>query len=483
MSLANSMATIADSIFRPKSIAVIGALSDPDKEYRIGWVGRLARFGYAGHIYPVNPKADTILGIPCYQSILDVSDTIDYAIVAVPRQAVNRVIGDCIKKQVKVVHVFSAGFDETGTDFGKGLQSELERTLSTGNTRLIGPNCMGVYSPAGKLTFETSFTKENGAIGFISQSGIGAIKLIGLAQDRGLRFSKAVSYGNGLDLNESDFLEYLIDDPDTKIILIYLEGAKDGPRFFRALQRCIPTKPVILLKAGLSDSGAGAAASHTGSLAGDKQVWQALFKQTGVIPIATFDEAVDQLIALVNIKEIHGRNIGLVGRGGGFGVIAADICEKYGLHVPRLNDQTRALLAEITPAESGSSVRNPVEIGLGISGLSEHFGRGLKLVADDPNINVVVTFLSPEDYLSFGSLTEDWVGQVSTDLIKAAHELCKPIAVVFLLGRNTQVFDYIVRVQERLQNAGIASFTSMDSAISAISKLATYNRENFRGIY
>lgn len=143
MSLANSMATIADSIFRPKSIAIIGALSDPDKEYRTGWVGRLSRFGYAGRIYPVNPKADTILSIPCYHSILDISDTIDYAIVAVPRQAVNRVIGDCIKKQVKVVHVFSAGFTETGTDFGKGLQSELERTLSTGNTRLIGTKLYG----------------------------------------------------------------------------------------------------------------------------------------------------------------------------------------------------------------------------------------------------------------------------------------------------------------------------------------------------
>jgi acyl-CoA synthetase (NDP forming) len=474
----NPITDIADKMFYPKSVAVVGAVSDREKEYMAGWVGRLTRFGYGGKIYPVNPKAESVLDIPCYPSVPDIPGEVDYAIIATPAAAVNKVVGDCIKKQVKVVHVFSAGFVETGTLSGKRLQSELGRTLAAGSTRLIGPNCMGIYSPAGGLTFDTCFTKESGTIGLISQSGAGARRLVCLAQDRGLRFSKVISYGNGLDLNESDFLEYLIDDPDTHFVMVYLEGTKDGHRFLRALQRCIPAKQVILLKAGLSDSGAGAAASHTGSLAGNKQVWQALFRQTGAIPVSTIEEAVDLLIGIINIGDIPGMNLGIVGRGGGYGVIAADMCERHGLRVPKLTERTRALLAEITPAESGSSVRNPVEIGLGVYGLSQHYGKGLRLVADDPNIDAIITFLSPEDYLQYGSLGEGWAERLSADLIKAAREPRKPVAVTFLLGRNVQLFEEIIHIQEHLQNAGIASFTAIDSAVRTVSKLATYT--NFK---
>ena len=357
--------------FMPKSIAVIGASRDSDREMKTGWIGRLVRYQYQGKVYPINPNATEILGFKAYPSVTAVPEPIDYAIISIPSEAVASQLKDCVTKNVKIVHVYTAGFAETGTIKGKQLQAEMKEILKGSQTRLIGPNCMGVYCPASRITFDVRFPQESGSIAFISQTGVGGRRLINLATGRGLRFSKVVSYGNALDLNGTDFLEYITVDPDTKIILLYLEGLQDGRRFFRLLQECTKEKPVVLLKAGLSESGAGAAASHTGSLAGSRQVWQSLFRQTGAIPVETLEEAVDQLIALQNMPPVKGRRVGLVGRGGGIGVITSDMCEREGLNVPQFSPQIREQLQKMT--EAGSTNRNPVEIGLGQKGVSKYY--------------------------------------------------------------------------------------------------------------
>lgn len=463
---------IEDYVFNPSSVAVVGASSDNRKEMSGGWVGRLIRFGFKGEIYPINPRAENILGLRAYPSIRSVPGSIDYAIVSVPARVVPEVVKESISKGVKVIHVYTAGFSETGKELGRVLQAELRELVHASNTRLIGPNCMGVYSPGSGLTFDTRFSKEQGSIGFLSQTGVGGRRLIYLANQRGLYFSKAISYGNAIDLDGPDFLEYFITDPQTKFILIYIEGLKQGRRFFTALKRSAKTKPIVLLKGGLSESGAGAAASHTASLAGSRQIWQTLFRQTGVIHVESLEEAVEQMVAVVNIPHILGRRVGLVGRGGGIGVIAADMCEAQGLIVPQFATETREQLARITPAEAGSSVRNPVEIGLGKRGLSQYYTEGIKIVASDPQIDSVITFLDPEDYVHYG--IGGWVDQVSEGLVESTKTLSKPLVAAFMLGRDVKVFESLIQIQDRCQEMGIACFLGLDTAIKAVAKLIRY---------
>jgi acyl-CoA synthetase (NDP forming) len=357
-----------------------------------------------------------------------------------------------------------------GTQEGIALQGELENIIKTGDTRVIGPNCMGVYCPSGGLSFDIRFPKESGPIAFLSQTGVGGRRLIQLATGRGLRFSKAVSYGNAIDLNVIDFLEYAVADPETKLILLYLEGLTDGRRFFTLLREC--KKPVVLLKAGLSESGSGAVASHTASLAGSRQVWESLFKQTGAVSVDTLEEAVEQMVALQTLPPLKGRRIGLVGRGGGMGVVAVDMCEREGLKVPPLDRETRNRLATFITADSGLTTRNPVEIGLGPTGVSEHYVAGLQIVASDPQIDFIITFLNPEDYIHYG--VKGWVEDISGALIKAKKAVPKPFAVVFFAAQSGEVFETILRIQRTCMEAGIACFSSMDAAIKAISKSITY---------
>jgi acetyltransferase len=459
-----------DNIFHPKSVAVIGASSDSEKEKNSGWVGRLVQFGYKGKIYPINPKGGEILGLKAYPSIGEVPDPIDYVIIAIPRHLVPGSLKGCVAKGVKVTHIYTAGFSEVGAEEGPKLQRELEEIIRTGNSRVIGPNCMGIYCPSGGLSFDIRFPKESGSITFISQTGVGGRRLIHLATGRGLRFSKAVSYGNAIDLNVVDFLEYASSDPETKLILLYLEGLLDGRRFFNLLREC--QKPVVLVKAGLSESGQGAVASHTASLAGSRQVWDALFKQTGAIPVETLEEAVEQMIALQTLPPIQGRRVGLVGRGGGIGVVATDLCEREGLKVPQLGQETRNQLAKITPADAGSSIRNPVEIGLGITGVAEHYVKGLQIIAADPQVDFLITFLNPEDYLHYG--VKGWAEDIRKGLVEAKKMLAKPLAVVFLQGQDVEVFQSVNQIQRDCLKEGIGCFPSLDVAIRAVTKLITY---------
>ena len=466
------MQFIDQFVFNPQSVTVIGASSNDKKELSQGWVGRLVQFKYPGKIYPVNPTAGTVLGLKAYPSVGKIPDSVDYAVIAVPAPAVPGVVGECLEKGVKLIHVYTAGFSETGEDSGRALQVKLEDLMGGKESRLIGPNCMGVYCPKGGMTFDPRFSKEPGSIGFLSQTGVGGRRLINLANQRGLQFSKAVSYGNAVDLDGPDFLEYFVSDPETKLVLIYLEGLKRGRAFFHALRQCNKTKPVVMLKGGLSESGAGAVVSHTASLAGSRRVWQALFRQTGVISVESLEEAVEQLVALVNLPPITGRRVGLVGRGGGIGVIAADMCEASGLSVPAFLRETREKLAKMTPADAGSSVRNPVEIGLGRKGLSEYYGDGIRVVAADPQIDFVITFLNPGDYVHYG--IGDWFEQVSNGLIDIGKSLEKPLIVAFLQGRDPKIFESIIQIQDRCQEAGIPCFSGLDSAIKAMGKLVRY---------
>lgn len=459
--------------FYPKSVAIVGASSNEQKE-KLMWTGRLQQFGYSGRLYPINPRAPQILDCKAYPSIKDIPEPVDYAIISITAEFVPQVMKECIDSGVKVVHIFAAGFAETGKEKGKELQAELQSIIRGGKTRVIGPNCMGIYCPASGMTFNIRFPREAGTVGVISQTGAGLQGFIPQADKREIRFSKAISYGNGIDLEAADFLEFLAEDPETKLIFCYTEGLRDGRHFFEAARKCMErNKPLIILKAGLTEGGRGAVASHTASIAGSEKVWQGFFKQTRCVSVETLEEGVNQIVAFQYLKPPRGKAVGIVTRGGGVGVIATDQCERNGLSVPALNIDTKKELEKITPAEAGSSIRNPVEIGFDRSGVSKHYAEGIKLVASDPNVNILLVQINPHFYIQYG-VTSQQIEEAVDVLVNTAKEISKPMAAVIPVGDTADTIEPVLRAQTRCLKGGLAVFSDMEVAIKAVSKLVRY---------
>jgi acyl-CoA synthetase (NDP forming) len=466
------------NVFYPNSVAVIGAYSNEAVE-KDRWTGWLLNLGYRGQVYPINPRAKQILGFKAFASVKEVPGPIDYAVIAVPRSAVPTALKECIEKGVKIVHIFTAGFAETGETEGISLQKEIVSIIRGSNTRVIGPNCMGAYCPAGGLGFGGKFgsgpAQEPGPISALSQSGSGMDSLFipGILV-RGLRFSKLVSLGNCVDLGLEDFLEYLAEDNETKYIFCYIEGIKDGRRFLEAVKKCTDRKPVVILKGGVTPAGARAASSHTAALTSSAQVWETFYRQARVLNVDSFEEAVDQLTALARLSEKPGRRIAIVGRGGGAGVITADRCEKAGLFVPLLTEETRRKIIEVVPPE-GSGLSNPVEVGISGRGkVSEHYYDVLRLVAEDPNIDMILVRINIEVASLVVEIGDEQIQEFVDIWAKATHTLPKPLAVVFDRGEYWQAMKLAYRMREACSKAGVASFPSVESATKAISKAIQY---------
>jgi acyl-CoA synthetase (NDP forming) len=436
-------------------------------------VARLRNFGYKGHIYPINPKATEVSGLKAYPTVKDIPEQLDYAIFNIPARFAPQIMEDCVDKGVKVVHVYAAGFGETGKAEAKELEARMAATAKAGGVRVIGPNCMGIYCPASGLTFNPDFPKEPGNVAFVSQSGAESMRFVFLADDVGIRFSKVISYGNAIDLDAPDFLEYLANDEETGIIACYTEGVRDGRRYLETIKKCLKAKPVVILKAGLTESGAGAAVSHTASLAGSKAIWEAFFRQTGAIPANTMDDVSDTILALLHMSYPKGRRVAMVGRGGGIGVIAADICERAGLKVPPFHPDTISQIEKIIP-EAGAGVRNPVETTYGMGGAAEFYMKGLSMVDTDPETDVIIVQLAVDVY---GGRTADLPQQVT----KAAEALCetlpnltKPVAAAIYTGGHTHTIDAVLEARQKLLKAGIPVFPGVEAASRAISKLISY---------
>ena len=460
-----------EELFHPKSVAIVGASS---RKPETGWTARLLDFGYSGHLYPVNPQASEISGLKVYPTVRDIPGPVDYAIFNIPARLVPQVMEDCAAKGVKMVHIYTAGFSETGKEEGKRLEEQVAAIARDGGVRIIGPNCMGIYSPAAGLTFNPFSSQEPGTVSFVSQTGAGANRFVYLANARDIHFSKVISYGNAMDLDAPDFLDYLADDVETEIIACYIEGVRDGRRFLEAVRKCLRTKPVIILKAGLTESGAGAAASHTASLAGSASVWDAFFKQTGAIPVNSLEEITDVILTLLRMSNPKGRRVGIVGRGCGLGVIATDTCERAGLKVPPFLPETRRRLEEVIP-EAGVGVRNPVESGQGINEAADFYARGLKLVDADPQIDFILIHLGVDIY---GGRQPDLLEQLLKAveiLASTAQTLTKPVAVVLYAGDDLETVAVVLEARKSLLKAGIPVYSTIEAAAQAVSRLISYH--------
>jgi acyl-CoA synthetase (NDP forming) len=370
---------------------VVGVSSNPDSGRMGGFYNSLQEAGFPEEsLYPVNPKVDQINGARCYGSLLDTPDPVDHVISQVPAAVVPGLVDQCIEKKVRSIHFFTAGFSETGDQEMAATEQKMIEKLRNAGIRAIGPNCMGLYVPGSRLAFMGGFPMESGNVFLLSQSGANAGEIVGELTNRGIRFSKAISYGNGADLRAHDFLDYAAHDPESEVVAAYIEGVRDGRKFFEALERCARVKRVIILKGGRTQSGSNAAHSHTGSLAGSTEVFDAVCRQTGAIRAETMDELHDLVVAAsTNTRHITGRGVALFGGGGGgFAVLSADAIDREGLTVPRMPKEAVDRMREYIPV-AGSSVNNPIDA----FPPEEHLEDMLRLVATAEGIDMM--FMSP----------------------------------------------------------------------------------------
>ncbi len=464
-----------DFLFHPRSVAVVG-VSGKQRDWGGGemFVQALRHMQFSGPIYPVNPRAQEAMGLPCYPSLVEIPGPVDYVISSIPATAVLQLLDDATAKGVRAIHFFTAGFRETGEAERVELERRvLERARAAG-IRLIGPNCMGLYCPAGHISFSREFPRRPGNVAFISQSGLNAEELVLYAALRGVRFSKVISYGNATDLDESDFFDYCTVDPETEIIASYIEGVKDGRRFLEAVRAASAAKPTILLKGGLTSSGSRAADSHTGSLAGSAQVWDALSRQAAVLSVETLQEMEDLLVTLRFLPRPEGRGVAIIGVGGGSSVLSADMAERLGLEVPALSDEIQAEIRQFTPL-AGTSVRNPLDtVGIGAR---DHFLRAVRLVASSPDIHVLLIQSRIDWNPSPGQDSSQFVRE-SVDILKESLEAAgKPVAVVIWPPQSLEIMGRIIDFQRACAEAGLPVYWGVERALRPISKLLDWHQQ------
>lgn len=459
-----------DFLFNPQSIAIAGTPRNT-KDMIAGafFLNSLLRFGFKGNIFPVNPKASEIHQLKAYPDIMSLPQTPDYVICCLSASLTPQLIKDCAAKGVKAVCLYTAGFSEAGEE-GRKLEQELGNLARESGIRLIGPNCLGIYCPSTNLSFSTQFGKEAGNVGLICQSGGNSLELTTVGGFQGIRFSKVISYGNAADLNEADFLEYLAQDAETEIIGAYIEGIKEGKRFFEILSQVTKKKPVIVLKGGRTISGMKAATSHTGALASSKESWDALCQQVGLLQVYSTTEMLDLMMAFLYIKPPKGQRVAIIGGGGGIGVLATDKCESAGLIVPTFSDELRKKLKRSNP-ETGTSVNNPVDSPKAIADRLTLL-ETIKAVADSGEVDLILMHISfvSTPWPAVSKVNE---GELET-VIEASKSIDIPIALALRNGNIPPSSEVFFRLHQRCLEAGLAVYPTLSSAALAINRFTQY---------
>ena len=408
-----------DALFHPRSVAVVGAT--PGLDHFV-----LPMLGAGGKVFLVNPNRQELFGLRCYSSLLEVEEPVDYVLVAVPARLVPEILRQCVRKGVRVAHIFSSGFGEAGE---RELEEELLRAAE-GRVRIIGPNCMGIYCPTSFLRFAYHQPSEPGEVGFISQSGGQAVNFIYAGVVRGFGFSKVISYGNGVDLDAVDFLRYLGKDPETRVVGMYLEGLRRGRgrELRRVMEEVSVKKPVVVLKGGKTEEGRRAASSHTGSLAGAGEVWSGFLEQAGALEVSSFTEMADLISALLRSPLPSGTGVAVTTVSGGTSVVETDALVQEGLRVPALGEGGEALERL---RRAGTSLTNPLDIW-------PAYARGfldevLLAVASHPSVHSLVVEMQAEEFRAYREAPPDWledfVRRVAAAGRRVQEERGKPVVV------------------------------------------------------
>ncbi|MBA7669780.1 Peptidyl-lysine N-acetyltransferase Pat [subsurface metagenome] len=448
-----------ESIINPRSIAVVGATNRP------GSVG-LAVFrnilsaGFQGVLYPVNPKAKSVQSVKAYPALMDIPDEVDLAVIIVPAEVVCSVMEEAGQKRVKGAIVISAGFREVG---GRGVELEncLKEVVRKYGIRLVGPNCLGIINNSEKVRMNASFATKMpkaGNIAFISQSGALCTAVLDYAEGRNVGFSKFISIGNKADVNEVDFLRYLKDDPDTDVILMYLEDITNGREFLETAREITwqAHKPMLAVKAGRSAEGARAATSHTGSLAGSDNAYDAIFYQSGIQRVEGVDELFNYALAFAKQPVPKGNRVAIVTNAGGPGIMATDAAIRHNLKIAPLSEETKKKLKQVLPPTA--SIENPVDV-IG-DATHERYEAAIRHTLMDENVDGAIVILAP---------------QAMTDILETAEivphvakDIDKPVLCSFM---------GIVDVSEGiryLEKQGIPNYAFPEAAVRSMASMAFY---------
>jgi len=429
-----------DYFFKPKAITVIGASNDPMK---LGYeVFKNLKKYKDGKVYPVNVKDETVQGVKAYKNVRDIPDEVDLAIIVVPKRFVKQAIIDCGEKGVKGAVIITAGFGETGEE-GKKEERELVEIAHSYGMRLIGPNCVGVMNTHNDMNATFIMDAKKGSIAFVSQSGALGAGIVYKTVKEGIGFSKFISVGNMADLDFAELMEYLADTEEDKAIALYIEGVRDGRKFIEIAKRVTKKKPVIALKAGKSESGARAASSHTGSLAGSWKIYEAAFKQSGVLVAETIDDMLSMARAFTQPLP-KGKRVAIMTNAGGPGVLTADEIDKRGLKLANLEEKTIEELRSFLPPMA--AVKNPVDMIASARG--EDYYRTAKALLEDPNVDMLITICVVP---TFAGMTPT---EHAEGIIRAVKEVNngKPVLGLFMAGYVSE------KAKELLEANGIPSY-------------------------
>lgn len=447
-----------EALFSPRSVALVGI----PRSFKIGtlFLMALKDQGFSGPIYPVNPHATEIDGLRSYPRLADLPDPVDMVIVMVPKEQVMPVLEDCARKKVKSVVLYTSGYGESGKEEGLEEQARIQAMAKTGGFRILGPNCMGIHSSGAGLAFFPQMPRESGSVALLSQSGSLCNLLMKAFEPRKLFFRHAVSYGNGCDVDLPELLEWMGRQPDIETICAYTEGVRDGRALARALDTIAGRKPLVMWKVGRTAAGQRAAASHTGSLSGDETLWQALFHQYGVLDVSDLEEMMDLVMALHHLPRGGEGRIALVSGPGGPVVSAADAAERWGLTLASLEDRTRKRLEASLPS-TGTSWRNPVDVGLSASFELNLYLDTLQVLSEDRNVDAI---------LVLGGGISDETNQLYREgLVRVRKKTDKALVAVAYPG--------FVRIEDWLAplcGAGIPVYPTPERALRAYAKMRRF---------
>ncbi|HEX6308744.1 MAG TPA: acetate--CoA ligase family protein [Longimicrobiales bacterium] len=448
-----------DPVFRPRSIAVIGASRTPGTVgYEI--IHNLLADGYTGAIYPVNPNAPAVHSVPAFASIADVPAAVDLAIISVPKELVLAAAESCGLKGVGAIIVITAGFREVGPA-GRAREHELLAIAHRFGMRMIGPNCLGVVSTAADVRMNATFAPvmpPAGPISFMSQSGAMGVTILDYAAEYGIGIHHFVSVGNKADVSGNDLLEYWDTDPATRVILMYLENFGNPRKFTRIARDITRRKPIIAVKAGRTAAGARAATSHTGALAGLDSATDALLEQCGVIRVDSVEELFDMAMAFGQLPVPAGNRVAVVTNAGGPGIIITDACEALGLTVAELSPATQATLREYLPEEA--SVRNPVDMIA--TATPESYRIALEAVLSDPNVDAAIAAFVPPLRVR----QQD----VARSIVAARRTVPDKPMLAVLMGRAG-----LPEGRADLREAGIPAYIFPESAARALGGMYRYH--------
>ena len=452
--------------FNAKAVAVIG-----DK--RVGgymWLRAMKR--YSGHLYSVQIDPNEIpgieaMGITNFKSLAEVPETIDYAVSAVPRQVAPRILKDCVANKVRGIGFFTSGFSETTEELGINLENELREIATASDIALVGPNCMGLYNAGtGMCNFPDLNAGQSGDVCFISQSGTHSINFCSQAPLRGIRVNKAASIGNVLMLEAADFIDVMSDDPATRVLGMYVEGVRDGRRFFESLRRAASRHPVVVWKGGMTEAGARATFSHTGSLATPAAMWSSMVRQSGAVSVSGLDAMLDAVELLARGRRVNGKRMGLVAMTGGQSVVITDTFASAGLEIPALSqgsyDELQSFFNTI-----GGSYRNPLDAGgtIGVGVATSNLSRVLKILDRDPVIDAIVLEIGTGFRAQRWTSHEEELVNLLDKVAEFNNASVKPF-VVILHPAHAEVA--VARAKQLAREHGLVVFESFERAAAAI---------------